>query len=279
VLAASALSTEVPYLSRRVNDTAEILSASTVSSLETLLKAHEDSTSNQVAVLTVASLEGESIEEYSIRVVDSWKLGQKGKDNGVLLLVARDDRKVRIEVGRGLEGDLPDITCGSIIRKQVLPRFKEGDYDAGVIDGVQAILAAIGGSYTAEEEASGMGDLWGRIFASVIFLVVVGLFTGVALFTKGGASWFLYFFLIPFWLAFPLVILGATAGLVVFGVYALGFLAAKYWFSMSAAGISFQKRMSASPMFASSSSRGWSSGRGFSGGGGGFSGGGASGSW
>jgi uncharacterized protein len=234
-------------------------------------------------VLTVASLEGESIEEYSIRVVDSWKLGQKGKDNGVLLLVARDDRKVRIEVGRGLEGDLPDITCGSIIRKQVLPRFKEGDYDAGVIDGVQAILAAIGGSYTAEEEASGMGDLWGRIFASVIFLVVVGLFTGVALFTKGGASWFLYFFLIPFWLAFPLVILGATAGLVVFGVYALGFLAAKYWFSMSAAGISFQKRMSASPMFASSSSRGWSSGgssgRGFSGGGGGFSGGGASGSW
>src|SRR5512140_574907 len=99
-LAASALSTEVPYLSHRVNDTAEILSSETVYSLEAILKAHEDSTSNQIAVLTIPGLDGETIEEYSIRVVDAWKLGQKGKDNGVLLLVARDDRKVRIEVGR-----------------------------------------------------------------------------------------------------------------------------------------------------------------------------------
>ncbi|RPH37201.1 TPM domain-containing protein [bacterium] len=284
-LAASALSTEVPYLSQRVNDTAEILSPETVSSLEALLKAHEDSTSNQVAVLTVASLEGETIEEFSIRVVDSWKLGQKGKDNGILLLVARDDRKVRIEVGRGLEGDLPDITCGSIIRKQILPRFKEGDYDTGVTDGIHAILGAIQGSYVAEEEeASSSDDLWGRVFASMIFLVVVGVFTAVALFTKGGASWFLYFFLVPFWLVFPLAILGVAAGLTVFGLYALGFLAAKLWFNKSIAGRSLQTKWSASPIFASSSSGGWSSGSGsssssFSGGGGGFSGGGASGSW
>ncbi len=285
LLAASALSTEVPYLSRRVNDTAGILSPGTVSSLEALLKSHEDSTSNQVAVLTVTGLEGETIEEYSIRVVDAWKLGQKGKDNGVLLLVARDDRKVRIEVGRGLEGDLPDITCGSIIRKQVLPRFKEGDYDAGVTDGIQAILSAIRGSYVAADDESGSSDdLWARVFASIIFLVVVGLFTAVALFTKGGASWFLYFFLIPFWLAFPLAILGVTAGLIIFGVYVIGFLAAKSWFKTSNAGRSLQKKWSSLPVFASSSSGGWSSGGGsssssFSGGGGGFSGGGASGSW
>ncbi len=281
--------TDVPLLSRRVNDDAEILSVETVASLEALLKAHEDSTSNQVAVLTISSLEGESIEEYSIRVVDAWKLGQKGKDNGVLLLVARDDRKVRIEVGRGLEGDLPDITCGSIIRKQILPRFKEGDYDAGVTDGVQAILAAIRGSYTAEPEESSADDVGGLIVASVLFLVVVGLFTLVALFAKGAMSWFLYVFLIPFWLAFPMAILGAAPGLMVFAVYAFGFLAAKLWFNKSSAGRSLQKKWSAIPIFAAgsssgSSSGGWSSSSGsssssFSGGGGGFSGGGASGSW
>jgi uncharacterized protein len=281
-LASRALSTEVPFLAGRVNDIAGILSPGTVTSLEALLKAHEDSTSNQVAVLTISSLEGDPIEEYSIRVVDAWKLGQKGKDNGVLLLVARDDRKVRIEVGRGLEGDLPDITCGSIIRKQILPRFKEGDYDAGVTDGIQAILAAIRGSYKAEEEESGFGDFWGALFASLMFLVVVGLFTLIALFTKGGPSWFLYFFLIPFWGAFPCAILGTTAGLIIFGIYALGFPVAKLWFGNSATGRSFQKKWSSSPVFASSSSGGWSSGSSgssFSGGGGGFSGGGASGSW
>jgi uncharacterized protein len=277
-LSASGFSAEVPYLSGRVNDYGEILSAQTVSSLEALLKAHEDSTSNQVAVLTIASLDGETIEEYSIRVVDAWKLGQKGKDNGVLLLVARDDRKVRIEVGRGLEGDLPDITCGSIIRKQILPRFKEGDYNAGVTDGIQAILSAIRGSYVAEEEGSGIDDIWGRIIAGAIFLVVVGIFTVVALVTRGGGSWFLYFFLIPFWLAFPLAILGTLAGLIVFGMYALGFLLAKFWFIRSPAGRALQKRIGGS-------SGGWSSGgssssgSSFSGGGGGFSGGGASGSW
>lgn len=286
---AAAFSTEVPYLSRRVTDLAGILSPATVSSLEALLKAHEDSTSNQVAVLTITSLDGEPIEQYSIRVVDEWKLGQKGKDNGVLLLVARDDRKVRIEVGRGLEGDLPDITCGSIIRKQILPPFKEGDYDAGVTDGVRSILDAIHGSYVVEEtEAGGSDDLWGRIFAAVIFLVVVGLFTVISLFTPGGGGWFLYFFLIPFWLVFPPVILGAVPGLVLFGVYAVGALIAKLLFNKTPAGRRIQKKFGGSAVFASSSSHGWSSGgssfsssssSSFSGGGGGFSGGGASGSW
>jgi len=287
IVAASALDTEVPFLSRRVNDVAGILSAGTVSSLEALLKAHEDSTSNQVAVLTIASLEGESIEEYSIHVVDEWKLGQKGKDNGVLLLVVRDDRKVRIEVGRGLEGDLPDITCGSIIRKQILPRFKEGDYDAGVHDGIQAILAAIHGSYVAEAEETGGDDFWGRVFAAALFLVVVGLFTAIMLFTPGGGGWFLYFFLIPFWLAFPPAILGATPGLIVFAVYALGALVTRLLFRNTVAGRSIQKKFGGSGVFASGSSSGWSSGSSgfssssssFSGGGGGFSGGGASGSW
>jgi uncharacterized protein len=149
---------EIPYLSGRVNDYAGLLSPQTAARLATWLKDHEDSTSNQVVILTVTSLEGEPLEEYSMRVAEAWKLGQKGKDNGVLLCVSRDDRKVRIEVGRGLEGDLPDITCGKIIRREIIPRFKEGDFDAGVSNGVGAILLAIRGSYDAagdESEISG----------------------------------------------------------------------------------------------------------------------------
>src|SRR5512135_2730718 len=92
---------DIPFLAGRVNDTAGILSPATIRELEGMLKAHEDSTSNQVAVLTIRTLDGEPIESYSLRVAEAWKLGQKGKDNGALLLVASGDRKVRIEVGSG----------------------------------------------------------------------------------------------------------------------------------------------------------------------------------
>ena len=279
--------TEVPFLSGRVNDTAGMLSQETIGELEALLKAHEDSTSNQVVVLTIPSLEGEVLEEYSIRVVETWKLGQKRKDNGVLLLVVRDDRKVRIEVGNGLEGDLPDITCGIIVRKEIVPRFRDGNYDAGVRSGITAILAAINGAYTAESADSEghKSDLWARVIAFSIFIVVVGVFTTIALFTKGSQSWFLYAFLIPFWLAFPLAILGFTAGITMFLTYAIGFIAFKRWASKTTSGRTFQKKWASSGFLASSGS-GWStsggggsSGGGFSGGGGSFSGGGASGSW
>lgn len=290
VLAAitSAPSAEIPYLSGRVNDYAGILSPATVQHLSQLLKEHEDSTSNQVVVLTVTSLEGDVLEEYSIRVVENWKLGQKGKDNGVLLLVARDDRKVRIEVGRGLEGDLTDATCGAIIRREIIPRFKQGDYDAGVTGGVEAVLAAIGGSYEATGEESGFepGDIMFRLFAGAMFLVVVGIFTMIGLLTKGGPSWFLYVFLLPFWIAFPSAILGMTAGLTVFVMYALGFPMVKLWLSRSDQGKEIVRKLAEKKIFATGSAGGWSSGGGsgssgggFSGGGGSFSGGGSSGSW
>jgi len=276
-----AAATDVPVLTGRVNDTADILSSSTVRDLETLLKAHEDSTSNQVVVLTVRSLDGESIEEYSIAVAEQWKLGQKGKDNGVLLLIAVEDRKVRIEVGRGLEGVLPDITCGSIIRKEITPRFREGDYDGGVTAGVHAILSAIGGTYTADAGGSGGMDFIGILIGGGIFLVVVGTFTVLGVISRGAMSWVLYVFLMPFWLAFPASFFGWTTGLTLFGVYAVGYLAAKLWFARSPAGKSFQEHWGRSFGGWSSGSGGWLSGGGggFSGGGGSFSGGGASGSW
>ena len=231
---------EVPFPSGRVTDMAGMLSSSTFAELESVLKAHEDSTSNQIVVLIIPSLEGESLEGYSIKVAETWKLGQKGKDNGVLLLVARDDRKVRIEVGRGLEGDLTDQTCGMIIRHRIVPRFRDGDFDAGVRAGVLAILEAIGGSYKPEEK-EGLGDLQGRILGFLLFLVVVGIFTAIALFSTGFMSWFLYLFLMPFWGLFPPAMLGSTPGLALFGMYAIGFLVLKMWLKKSPMGMSLVK--------------------------------------
>jgi uncharacterized protein len=284
--AATAGATEVPFLSGRVNDVAGILSNSTHAELELLLKAHEDSTSNQVAVLIISSLEGEPLEEFSIKVAETWKLGQKGKDNGVLLLVAKEDRKVRIEVGRGLEGDLTDQTSGMIIRHEVIPRFRDGDFDAGVRAGVLAILDAIKGSYKPEENGD-LGDIGGRILAFLLFLVVVGVFTAIALFSSGFMSWFLYIFLLPFWGSFPPAILGVIPGLTLFGVYAFGFLIVKLWLQKSVGGAAFLERMSKNSFFrpsaggTRSSGSSWSSSSGgsFSGGGGSFGGGGSSGSW
>jgi len=280
---------EIPYLSGRVNDYAGILSPATVQRLTQLLKEHEDSTSNQVVVLTVTSLEGDVLEEYSIRVVENWKLGQKGKDNGVLLLVASDDRKVRIEVGRGLEGDLTDATCDVIIRREIIPQFKEGDYDGGVSRGTEAIVAAIRGAYTAadEEDAFDAGDIMGRVIAGGLFIVVVGIFTMIGLLTKGGPSWFLYVFLLPFWIAFPSAILGLVPGIALFVAYAIGFPAMKLWLNKSDRGKQFVKTLAEKKIFAAGTAGGWSSGGsgsgssggGFSGGGGSFSGGGSSGSW
>jgi uncharacterized protein len=272
---------EVPFLSGRVNDLAEILSPSTVRDLEQLLKSHQDSTSNQVAILTVRSLEGEEIESYALRVAESWRLGQKGKDNGVLLLIARDERKVRIEVGSGLEGDLPDITCGQIIRHEIVPRFKKGDYDGGTRAGTEAILAAIKGSYVASTSDAAAPPLVFTLLGSAIFLVVVGTFTMLVLSQKGFSSWFLYFFLLPFWLAFPCAFFGKVVGITLFGLYAILVPIVKLWFRFSPTGASVLKRWGNTGFMHATSGGGWGSGSsgGFSGGGGGFSGGGASGGW
>ncbi|HMK37745.1 MAG TPA: TPM domain-containing protein [Bacteroidota bacterium] len=282
---------DVPLLTGRVTDNAGILSEETIRIVTGLLREHEDSTSNQVAVLTIASLEGEPLESYSMRVADAWKLGRKEKDNGVLLLVVRDDRKIRIEVGRGLEGNLPDITAGRIIRGVMVPRFRTGDYDGGVREGVGAILASLRGSYTPPPE-NAASDMGAKLMAGGIFTLVVGIFTLIVLFLRGGQGWFLYLFLLPFWFVFPMAILGVAGGAIAFASYALLVPLFRLWWSKSARGRALHGSVSSMPFFAtlasgaSSSGRGsfWSSGSGssgggFSGGGGGFSGGGASGGW
>jgi uncharacterized protein len=119
--------------------------------LEATLKAERDSTSNQIAVLTIPSLEGQSLEEYSLAVAEKWLLGKKEKDNGVLLLIVVKDKRIRIEVGYGLEGVLTDALSSRINRNEITPYFRQGNYDAGVSAGVAAIISAIKGEYKNDE--------------------------------------------------------------------------------------------------------------------------------
>lgn len=142
---APAAALEVPFLSGRVVDEAEILSPETEQGLTAQLEQLEQQTGAQVVVLTVPSLEGDPLEDYSLRVADTWQLGGAERDDGVLMLIARDDRQMRLEVGYGLEGTIPDILAGRILDQAVRPRFREGDFDAGVASGVGKVAALIRG--------------------------------------------------------------------------------------------------------------------------------------
>lgn len=140
---------DVPALTDRVNDLARLLSPGAVQKLEQKLAAFERETSNQVVLLTVPSLQGDNIDQFSIRVAEAWKIGQKGRDNGILMVVAQAERKVRIEVGMGLQGVLPDMTAGRIIRDVMRPYLKEGNYDQGLEVGIDSIIAATKGEFKA----------------------------------------------------------------------------------------------------------------------------------
>jgi uncharacterized membrane protein YgcG len=145
-VAAVAVAAEVPYLSGRVVDDAEILKPATRDALAAKLKAHEARTTDQIVVLTVRTIGDASIESFATAVFEQWKLGQKGKDNGVLLIVVPADHKMRIEVGYGLEGTLTDAQAGRIIRNVITPEFKAGDFDGGVSAGVDAMLGVLEGT-------------------------------------------------------------------------------------------------------------------------------------
>jgi len=167
----------VPFLSGRVVDEAAMIPADTKRRIEDKLAATEQRTGNQVAVLTVDSLDGEPIEDYSVRVAQTWKLGQKGKDNGVLLVVAKQDRKIRIDVGYSLEPTLTDLETSRII-DLMRPDFQKGDFGAGIEHGTDAILTALdGGEVPAPPAGQGQGkglpgDLLTFIIVAVIFILL-----------------------------------------------------------------------------------------------------------
>lgn len=163
----------IPALNGRVNDNAKIMNSRERQEAEEYLAAVEKQNGIQIAVLTVKSLQGESLESYSMKVAEKWKLGQKDQDNGILLLVAYNERGVRIEVGYGLEGTLTDTKCGLIIRNVIIPEFKEGDYGEGILKGIKTIGGIVSGDVSVEEklQKSEEVDAAGAVFAMIFVLV------------------------------------------------------------------------------------------------------------
>ena len=212
LITAAASALEVPYLAGRVNDQANLLDEGFEGQLEERLRLLEEETGAQVAVLTIPSLEGDPLEDFSIRVVETWKLGRADADDGALILVARDERRMRIEVGYGLEGVLTDAQSGRIINGLMAPRFREGDFNGGVGAAVEAVSSAIRGEPVELPEKPAQSS--GSNPAAFIFLLVFGLpFIGAALSARGAAGWIVGIFLTPFFFAFPAAIFGVAVGI------------------------------------------------------------------
>ncbi|MCP5106202.1 MAG: hypothetical protein GY950_22640 [bacterium] len=186
------LSLEVPVFEQRVNDYGNVLSGSQEATLETLLRDTENNTSSQVVLMTIKSLEGEALEDYSLKVVEKNKPGQKKFDNGVLVLVSLREKKIRIEVGYGLEPIITDLKSGYIIRKLMVPYFKKSDYYGGITQGVTAVTGLITKDFDISPEQLAKFRKGGRRkkgrhipMAVIIFIIIVllNLFKGG---TRGG---------------------------------------------------------------------------------------------
>jgi uncharacterized protein len=268
----------VPPLTGRVVDRTSTLGSGDIASLDQTLRNFEARKGSQVAVLIVPTTQPESIEQYSLRVAEAWKIGRKKIDDGAILVVAKDDRKLRIEVGYGLEGALTDVTAKRIIDEVITPKFRSGDFAGGISDGVSRILRVIDGEPLPAPAprqqnpgfAPGYDDLFnpflifGVIFAGGVFRRIFGRLFGSL----------------------------ATGGLVAGLIW---FIAASLALSAIGGVIAFLVTMLSDAMTSSGGpggGSGWVSGGGgysggssssdsggFSGGGGSFGGGGASGSW
>jgi uncharacterized protein len=261
----------VPPLSGRVVDQTATLSSGDIASLTQSLQSLEARKGSQVAVLIVRTTAPETIEQYSIRVAEAWKVGRKKIDDGALLVVAKDDRKLRIEVGYGLEGALNDITAKRIIDEVITPRFRNGDFAGGISAGVERMIGVIDGeTLPAPERRSNSGLLSGidplNPFALVAVFVIGGILRSVLGRLIGSAA------------------TGGVVGVLAwmfFGSLAVSAIAAAVAFFFTMLGESIASlngghgNWSGGGSFSGSSS----GGGGFSGGGGSFGGGGASGSW
>jgi uncharacterized protein len=181
ILAVGAIDTRAlevpPPPDGRIHDGAGLLDAAAEAGLEEEIFAFEEQTSNQIAVATFPSLDGESLEDFSIRLAESWQPGDEERSNGVILLVFRDDRRVRIEVGYGLEGALPDALAGRIIRTELAPAFRQSRYADGITNTVRAIMAATRGEYEGKAPA---GERIGSIPAVFLILFILLIMTTAA---------------------------------------------------------------------------------------------------
>ncbi len=280
--AAASFGLDVPQLSGRVNDYGNMISPQARTVLEAELAGFERTDSTQVVVLTVPSLEGDTIEDFSIRVGDAWKIGQKGKDNGVLFIVAKADRKMRIEVGRGLQGVLTDLLAGRIIDRVVKPRFRENRFDEGFLEGARAIIAATRGEFkpAAAPRSSGSPSGFFEAFLVAVFVVLpflrrINRFLPIPAGAVAGPLLYYLFF-------------GAAASTAMMFILAGGGTVIGMFLAAMSTGGGHGKhgRGSGGGFFGPVGGSSWSSGSGggfggggFSGGGGGFDGGGSSGGW
>lgn len=285
----------VPALAGRVNDLARLLDAPAAAELEAKLADYEKTTGNQLVLLTVPTLAGFPLEEYSLKVAEAWKLGRKGVSNGVLLFVAKEERKIRIEVGYGREPSLTDAVTSRIISEMMTPRFRADDYKGGIFAAFEAMMQAAEGKLAFKEPAGG-----GRQLPLVWFVLLalagygfLGMITWFSLFMKGAGVIFYMMLLVGYGLAgSALNIRGTKIGYALFLLFAFGFPMARIVAGKTTYG---QKKIRAfqamqvshigsggyrsnsghSPFHGSSGG----GGGGFSGGGGSFGGGGASGGW
>ncbi len=248
----------VPTLKTRVTDLTQTLTTEQQSQLEAKLTAFEQQKGSQIAVLIVPSTQPEDIAQYGIRVVDAWKLGREKQDDGILILVAKNDRKMRIEVGYGLEGAIPDLTAKRIISEVMAPSFKQGDYYTGINNAADKLMGLIEGEQlpAPAQRSNGSGIesmlpilLFGGLIIGSILRAIFGNFFGGAL--NGGAIGFLV------WMLGGGLLTAILFGFVAFFVTLIGPSGLGYLGGLGGSG-------GGSP---------------FSGGGGGFGGGGASGDW
>ncbi|MDH3655762.1 MAG: TPM domain-containing protein [Myxococcales bacterium] len=279
-VAAFALS--VPELSGRVNDYANLVNPATEARIDALLAQLEQDKGAQVAVLTIDSLEGEQLEDYSLRVAETWKLGRADEDDGALLLIAKNDRKMRLEVGYGLEPVLSDVLSRRILDQVLRPSFRAGDFDGGIERAVQTIDGLIRGTSTLPPPTVSevQADLPPKIFG-LLWLMFLVPFAFVVVGTNP-FQWFLYLFLIPFIGVGGITTISPSAGPFFIVVW---LIAAPIVWSFFGRKRKKQKRGKGrrhsgwSGGSWSSGGGGFSSGGGFSGGGGSFGGGGSSSSW
>lgn len=258
----------IPELSSRVTDLTQTLSAAEQAQLEQKLAAFEAKKGSQIAVLIVPTTQPEDIAQYSIRVVEKWKVGREKVDDGLLVLVAKDDRKMRIEVGYGLEGVVPDLYAKRIISEVISPKFKQGDYYGGLDAGLNSLIGLVDGEAlpapsVAKSNGMGVMDilpvlLFGGLVTGLFLRSMFGNFFGSAL--NGGLIGALIWVL----------------GVALFGAAILGVIA--FFITMMLGGRGMNGYSGGIPM----GGGGWSSGGNSSswgGGGGDFGGGGASGDW
>lgn len=273
-------SLDVPVLKGYVNDYADMISASTENELETKLKAFEESDSTQIVILTIPSLEDESLEEYSIKVAETWKIGQKNKDNGVIFLVAKNDRKMRIEVGYGLEGVITDLLAGRIIDNIAAPYFRNGEMDKGFVEVTDALIGSAKGEFTADKLPKGKKTKGGTFPVILIFIIAIFWFNLSRIFPIRIRGILGGIFGIVMFIIFGLIggLIFSILGIIILSIvgFVLGLIFTLIFSSSRLGGGSTGRYYSGG---SSGGFFGSSSGGGFSGGGGSFGGGGASGGW